>query len=214
MPVDARKTYEVVHSYYRARYYDSSLGRFINEDPLEFAGGIDFYRYVGNSPTEATDPGGECPKTCGLKSFPGYDKGGQVLRPNVEFSWSTTFLDDKDHDPTCCQVRQYVRWNREPSLYLKTPSKAFKAPENKPGHWYEDRDSLDYRYGRRSGPHADPHPDPAVEIFTKDSDTAYDQPKGWYAIGFEEEFQLRVYDVCQKPEKRIATSDKTIRVRW
>jgi RHS repeat-associated protein len=48
--------------YYRARYYDASNGRFISEDPLGFgAGDTNIYRYVGNSPTNFTDPSGECP---------------------------------------------------------------------------------------------------------------------------------------------------------
>jgi RHS repeat-associated protein len=45
--------------YYRARYYDSAVGRFISEDPLGFgAGDTNIYRYVGNSPTNWTDPSG------------------------------------------------------------------------------------------------------------------------------------------------------------
>ena len=36
--------------YYRARYYDPSSGRFLNEDPFRFKGGIDFYRYTDNRP--------------------------------------------------------------------------------------------------------------------------------------------------------------------
>jgi RHS repeat-associated protein len=42
--------------YYRARYYDPSIGRFLSEDPVRFWGGIDFYKYVDNSPTGSTDP--------------------------------------------------------------------------------------------------------------------------------------------------------------
>lgn len=46
--------------YYRARYYDSSIGRFINEDPVEFDGDdLNFYAYVGNSPIIYLDPFGE-----------------------------------------------------------------------------------------------------------------------------------------------------------
>ncbi|PSB53859.1 RHS repeat-associated core domain-containing protein [Chamaesiphon polymorphus] len=45
--------------YYRARYYDSGLGRFISEDPIGFsAGDTNLYRYVNNSPTNYTDPTG------------------------------------------------------------------------------------------------------------------------------------------------------------
>ncbi len=43
--------------FYRARYYDTSVGRFLSEDPIEFdGGGVDFYVYAGNNPTSFTDP--------------------------------------------------------------------------------------------------------------------------------------------------------------
>jgi hypothetical protein len=39
--------------------YDPTVGRFITEDPIGFAGrDTNLYRYVGNSPTNATDPTG------------------------------------------------------------------------------------------------------------------------------------------------------------
>lgn len=44
--------------YYRARYYDSTIGRFISEDPLRFGGDVDFYTYAANSPTNFIDPFG------------------------------------------------------------------------------------------------------------------------------------------------------------
>jgi RHS repeat-associated protein len=45
--------------YNRARYYDPKLGRWISQDPIGFAAGdTNLYRYVGNSPTNATDPSG------------------------------------------------------------------------------------------------------------------------------------------------------------
>lgn len=44
--------------YYRARYYDPGIGRFMDEDPLGFGGGINFYAYVGNSPISNIDPSG------------------------------------------------------------------------------------------------------------------------------------------------------------
>jgi RHS repeat-associated protein len=45
--------------YYRARYYDSAVGRFISVDPMGFgAGDTNLYRYVGNNSTNNTDPSG------------------------------------------------------------------------------------------------------------------------------------------------------------
>ena len=45
--------------YYRNRWYDPEIGRFISEDPIGFAGGdINLYGYVGNNPLSFTDPSG------------------------------------------------------------------------------------------------------------------------------------------------------------
>lgn len=45
--------------YYRHRFYDSNLGRFVNQDPVGFsAGDPNLYRYVGNNPTNLVDPFG------------------------------------------------------------------------------------------------------------------------------------------------------------
>src|SRR5262249_11124672 len=41
--------------YYRARYYDPASGRFVNEDPLQFSAGPNFYAYAGNGPVNRVD---------------------------------------------------------------------------------------------------------------------------------------------------------------
>lgn len=51
--------------YLKARYYDPALGRFLSRDPIGFAGGLDLYAYVHNSPTHAVDPTGKI-TSCGL----------------------------------------------------------------------------------------------------------------------------------------------------
>ena len=73
--------------YYRARFYDPQLGRFISEDPIGFEGGSNWYGYVENNPVNSNDPSGleplprsrtrtrpckpvemaECAKTCGAR---------------------------------------------------------------------------------------------------------------------------------------------------
>jgi RHS repeat-associated protein len=44
--------------YYRARYYSPRLKRFISEDPIGLAGGINIFSYVKNSPLNFRDPYG------------------------------------------------------------------------------------------------------------------------------------------------------------
>jgi RHS repeat-associated protein len=46
------------YMYYRNRYYDSALGRFISRDPIGQQGGLNPYAYVDNNPVNNTDPDG------------------------------------------------------------------------------------------------------------------------------------------------------------
>jgi len=48
--------------YYRARYYSPMMQRFLSEDPIQLAGGINFYRYGSNNPLRFRDPLGLEPK--------------------------------------------------------------------------------------------------------------------------------------------------------
>jgi len=44
--------------YYRARYYNVEIGRFIQPDPIGYNDGMNMYVYVGNNPVVYTDPMG------------------------------------------------------------------------------------------------------------------------------------------------------------
>jgi RHS repeat-associated protein len=44
--------------YYRARYYDPVLKRFISEDPIRLEGGLNVYAYVAGNPVSNIDPDG------------------------------------------------------------------------------------------------------------------------------------------------------------
>jgi RHS repeat-associated protein len=56
---------------YRTRYYSSTLQRFVSEDPIGFAGGINSFVYAGNAPTQLIDP-------LGLKPTPGFGPSPQT----------------------------------------------------------------------------------------------------------------------------------------
>lgn len=47
--------------YYRARYYDATLGRFLETDPAALLSESNLYTYVRNNPVTITDPWGEKP---------------------------------------------------------------------------------------------------------------------------------------------------------
>ncbi len=58
--------------FYRARYLDPNAGRFLSEDRVRFAGGINFYAYVKNQPTDFVDPFGfECMQVTPWQEIPG-----------------------------------------------------------------------------------------------------------------------------------------------
>lgn len=48
-------------AYYRARYYDPKVGRFLSEDSIGFESGVNFYTYVNNNPATLIDPSGHAP---------------------------------------------------------------------------------------------------------------------------------------------------------
>jgi len=89
--------------FYRARYYDPAIGRFLAEDPVGFEAGPNLYSYVGNNPLVFTDPDG-------LDIFPppgappkfGRDKGwlppggplSEWIEQNIPFAYTAACYHD------------------------------------------------------------------------------------------------------------------------
>jgi RHS repeat-associated protein len=54
-------------TYLRNRWYDPATGRFLTQDPIGLAGGVNLYAYAGNDPLSYSDPFGLCftnPQAC------------------------------------------------------------------------------------------------------------------------------------------------------
>jgi RHS repeat-associated protein len=47
--------------YYRARYYNPYIGRFLQTDPIGYGAGMNLYRYCEHRPTVRVDPSGRIP---------------------------------------------------------------------------------------------------------------------------------------------------------
>ena len=83
-----------------------------------------------------SDPLGLCGKSCGLKKGPEYNVSGSIPQ-NTPFSWHAEFLNDAEHDPQCCEVRQLLNWNKPPVAGQSAPHSGFAPPRDQPGEWYE-----------------------------------------------------------------------------
>jgi len=64
--------------YMRARYYNPHLCRFINADPIGFAGGLNHYAYADGNPVSLMDPFG-----LGAEKSGDYDKGMSWLQRTI-----------------------------------------------------------------------------------------------------------------------------------
>jgi len=67
-----RFDYETGLYYYRARYYNPYIGRFLQTDPIGYGDGINWYRYCGNNPVNHADPSGLLIQGWNSKNFFGF----------------------------------------------------------------------------------------------------------------------------------------------
>lgn len=100
--------------YYRARYYDAVVGRFLSEDPLGFQAGINFYAYVDNNPMNASDPTGHDTYNVGASlGFGGVggSGGGLLTYPGYtdeNFDLGIYLSGDAPSGPALWLLRQFI----------------------------------------------------------------------------------------------------------
>ncbi|MHB9050184.1 MAG: RHS repeat-associated core domain-containing protein, partial [Pirellulales bacterium] len=69
--------------YYRARWYDATTGKFMSEDPIDFAGGDEnLYRYVRNRPLNFVDSSGRTKQVYAFEGRAGYAGADRVPNPD------------------------------------------------------------------------------------------------------------------------------------
>jgi RHS repeat-associated protein len=78
--------------YYRARHYAPTLGRFLQFDPIGYAGGLNLYGYVGNDPVNLTDPSGNCPMCFGAAASVAMGYGMSLITGH-SYTWQNAIVD-------------------------------------------------------------------------------------------------------------------------
>jgi RHS repeat-associated protein len=85
--------------YYRARYYNPYIGRFLQTDPVGYG-----YSYCGNNPLGLTDPSGALWIGVGLIQIP----SATILLPGVESPWSPYYMLDHLKPPSSNIINTFI----------------------------------------------------------------------------------------------------------
>ncbi len=115
--------------FYRARYYDAKLQRFIGEDPLDFeAGDANLHVYASNAPQDLTDPTGEL---AGL-AVPLARCAGGAAATALIYRWHGRKIDGWVLLEGCLFFRLPLRFARFPRLAPRGPALGPRTPSLTP----------------------------------------------------------------------------------
>lgn len=129
-------------------------------------------------------------------------------------------LGGSDSKASCCEVRQFIKWDRAFATANGGPPHGGFPAGTAPDTWIEDRDAADKRYGRRSGPFSDPIAgggdeytlSGAQDMANGDEYRGRDGPGGPDTLIGQWQFQLKVVDTCDGDAEKASSS--VITVNW
>ena len=164
-----------------------------------------------------------------VKSGPRYSpQVPTVSAGRTSFRFNAEFESDpaKGIFPSCCEVRQFIRWNAAAAASFEAirgagntvPHAGFPAA-HRANRWIEDRDSGNNRYGHRSGSFSDPQSYDQYLDSSGKRNQAYghiykgrDSPNGPATIAGQWRFLVKVIDVCRGG--RTIGGQDVIRINW
>jgi hypothetical protein len=165
---------------------------------------------------------------CAVKSGPSYSVTGTVPvttsnhKKKAPFDFTASFTTDasKGAKPSCCEVRQYVKWDKAFQDWRKGPIHSGFPSTATYDTWYEDRDKSDTRYGHRSGAYSSPVAKCGDEYKTGttqdmangDTYCGHDGPNGPDTLTGTWNFQLKVVDTCDGDKEKASSA--VITVNW
>jgi hypothetical protein len=194
---------------------------------------------AGADRTRNPDPAGpqvedeeDVTRDCSVSTGPAYAVTGSVPvttsggRKRAPFSFAATFNTASwwqiwsSADPACCEVRQYIKWDKAYQDEKGGPPHAGFPSTATYGTWFEDRDNADKRYGHRSGTHSDPIAGGGDEYTTGGArDQAHgdhyngrDTPTGALSRTGTWDFKLEVIDTCNG--NAVKATSSVITVNW
>jgi RHS repeat-associated protein len=122
--------------YYRARYYDPNVGRFINEDPAGFAAGVNFYTYVHDNPGNWEDPLGlaQCSYSISQHTLKCVENAVPPVGPRQEVTVGPTDVSSGDNQDGQCKDNPQCTGRKYKNHGPIDPGEYKMNPDPRPGN--------------------------------------------------------------------------------
>ncbi len=115
--------------FFRARYYNPTLQRFISKDPIGFSGGdVDLYAYASNSPTNFIDPSGKSnPIVHLLETYDAGRAAGLGIGDSLNLAVQATLVDVGTQATNASNTNIHAMAGQLPDGSYQTPEQAFNG---------------------------------------------------------------------------------------